>query len=61
MEQTLSSLKKLMSNATSVERWNELREEAKATYPQDLINQLDASGYITKVIKTNKVIQEDEQ
>jgi len=49
--QTLEDVKKMMAPATNVARWNELREKAKAKFPQELINQLDASGYIHEVLK----------
>ena len=48
---TFETLKTLMSQAHSVENWNELREVAKKHYSQDLINELDSSGYIKQVLK----------
>lgn len=47
-----TELKKKMAAATTVEEWNALREEAKTEYDQSIINQLDYSGYITKVLST---------
>lgn len=44
-------LKTFMSQAKSVERWNELRDVAKKYYSPELINELDSSGYIKKVLK----------
>lgn len=39
-----------MAYAKTVAQWNALREVAKKSYPQELINQLDASGHIIDVL-----------
>lgn len=44
-------LKKLMSIARTVEEWNTLREGYKFEFIFPVIAELDASGFINKVIK----------
>lgn len=50
-DEAFGKLKLKMSKATSVEHWNELRESAKLIYPMETINKLDASGYISEILK----------
>lgn len=53
MKKKLVPIKSFMKagNIKSVEDWNKRRELAKADYSQELINKLDASGYIHEVLK----------
>jgi len=51
----MEELKTFMAQATTVAEWNELREEAKMNYSHEQINLLDASGYISEVLKNNKL------
>lgn len=37
----------------TVKEWNELREEAKEYYSEQIISALDASGYIVKWLEGN--------
>jgi len=46
-------LKTFMSKAEDVDHWNQLREIAKGEYSFEIINLLDASGFIRKVIKVS--------
>lgn len=46
----MKELKAYMSTASTVEEWNNLREKAKLQVSPELINQLDASGYIHEVL-----------
>jgi hypothetical protein len=46
----MKELKKIMSAATTVDEWNELREEAKKKFTNKEISELDASGFIIKIL-----------
>ena len=46
----LEILKYKMSYARTVEEWNLLREEAKPKFAQIIINRLDASGFINRIV-----------
>lgn len=46
----MKKLKEFMSTATSVDEWNELREQAKAEFTNEEISQLDSSGYIVEIL-----------
>jgi hypothetical protein len=50
-DETFNKLKVKMSKAQNVHHWNDLRNEAKLLYPMETINKLDASGYISEVLK----------
>jgi len=56
MKQTFEDLKQFMVLRTinNVEDWNEVRERAKLIFPQKLINELDSSGYIRKLLKVKR-------
>jgi hypothetical protein len=47
---SLEGLKEFMSVATTVSEYNELREDAKRFFSKDLINKLDQSAYIVKLL-----------
>lgn len=50
-QQLFRELKETLNNHTgerTVKVWNELRAFAKKTYPLEVINMLDVSGFITK-------------
>lgn len=51
--QSLDDVKTFFNQWTgrSVRLWNAIREEAKTKFPEKLISQLDASGYITEWLK----------
>lgn len=49
-----NNLKQLMSKAVSIREWNILRGLAKLTYPIELINRLDASGFIVSLNLKNE-------
>lgn len=51
--QTLDDIKAFFNQWTgrSVRLWNAIREEAKTKFPDKLISQLDASGFITEWLK----------
>jgi hypothetical protein len=49
MKAKLSSLNHTVER--TVDLWNEMREEFKLKYSAQAINDLDASGYITKWLK----------
>ncbi len=51
METNFEELKVFMSGVKSVEEWNDKREQAKGIFHSKLINELDSSGYIKKVLK----------
>ena len=48
-------LKKYMADkvpvGSDIEVWNAAREEAKSAFSQEVISLLDASGYVTELIK----------
>lgn len=46
----LDQLKYKMSHARSVEEWNLLRNEAKKEFGTEIINRLDASGFINRIV-----------
>jgi len=55
MKQTFEELKKFMHVPMGdVHDWNAKREEAKEIFPQKLINELDSSGYIRKLLKVKR-------
>ena len=37
-----------VNKGAHIDSWNQVRETAKATFSQETIGQLDASGFITK-------------
>jgi hypothetical protein len=43
-----------MSIAKTVSDWNELRKDSKRFFSKDLINHLDQSGYIVKLLCKNQ-------
>jgi len=47
---SLEGLKKFMSVAKTVKDWNELRQDAKRFFSKDLINRLNQSAYIVKLL-----------
>lgn len=50
-DEAFEELKRKMSESVNVTHWNQLREEAKKTYPMETINKLDASAYISEVLQ----------
>ena len=51
---TLEELKETLSSIEGkrdVERWNNLREQAKDVYSKEVISELDASGFIKQWLK----------
>ena len=46
----MEEVKEFMHHATNVKHWNRLREIVKLDHPE-LVNNLDASGLIVKVLK----------
>jgi hypothetical protein len=49
-ENSLEGLKRFMSISRNVEGWNLLRKDAKRFFSKELINQLDQSAYILKLL-----------
>lgn len=49
-----TELKEFMGKATTVQEWNALRKLAKAKYPAQLIDRLDASGFIVSLNLKNE-------
>lgn len=49
-ENSLEGLKSFMSISRNVEGWNLLRKDAKRFFSKDLIDQLDQSAYIVKLL-----------
>ncbi|NMC99108.1 MAG: hypothetical protein GYA62_05245 [Bacteroidales bacterium] len=47
----MNELKKLMSRSKNIDEWNSNRELAKNRFTFTVISRLDASGFISKVIK----------
>lgn len=47
-------LKAFMIRCITVQEWNAMREIAKAKYPPQLINRLDASGFIKSLNLKNE-------
>ena len=51
MKTNFEELKVFMSGVKSVEEWNDKRQQAKEIFDTKVINELDCSGYIKKVLK----------
>lgn len=49
-----NNLKAMMSQAKSVQDWNAIRKAAQGIYSPELINRLDASGFIVSVNPKNE-------
>jgi len=47
-------LKASMAYAKTVQEWNERRKEAKKVFPPELIDRLDASGFIVSLNLKNE-------
>ena len=60
---TLGDLREFMDKKEprDVHDWNQAREEAKATFSNDLITALDVSGYIVEVLTRNIAKYENKQ
>jgi len=55
MKNTFEDLKQFMNHPIyNIEDWNEKREKAKELFQKELINRLDASGFVKKVMKKKR-------
>jgi hypothetical protein len=47
----IGKIKFFMSGSINISEWNARREEAKAIFSMQTINELDASGYVSKCLR----------